>query len=142
MLFFQLELNYGIRTSPIQFCLWLFLSSLHIINVYCEIVDYYYFQEEGSDLVSLISSILQIVLFLSCFTCHFFSESQSDYQSPTEGQGNLFWGIGQLDLCYNTVNIYMYKTIQARVNTVAIPTTGIYPTLYRELLKPLWVIYQ
>ena len=38
--------------------------------------------------------------------------------------------------------IYMYKTIQARVNTVAIPTTGIYPTLYRELLKPLWVIYQ
>ena len=41
-----------------------------------------------------------------------------------------------------TVNIYMYKTIQARVNTVEIPTTGIYPTLYRELLKPLWVIYQ
>ena len=41
-----------------------------------------------------------------------------------------------------TVNIYMYKTIQARVNTVAIPTTGIYPTLYQELLKPLWVIYQ
>ena len=26
----------------------------------------------------------------------------------------------------------MYKTIQARVNTVEIPTTGIYPTLYRE----------
>ena len=41
-----------------------------------------------------------------------------------------------------TVNIYMYKTIQARMNTVAIPTTGIYPTLYQELLKPLWVIYQ
>ena len=41
-----------------------------------------------------------------------------------------------------TVNIYMYKTIQARVNTVAIPTSGIYPTLYRELLKPLLVIYQ
>jgi hypothetical protein len=84
-LFFQLELNYGIRTSPIQFCLWLFLSSLHIINVYCEIIGYYYyFQEEGSDLVFLISSLLQIVLFLACFTCHFFSESQSDYQSPTE----------------------------------------------------------
>ena len=41
-----------------------------------------------------------------------------------------------------TVNIYMYKTIQARVNTVEIPTTGIYPTLYQELLQPLWVIYQ
>ena len=24
----------------------------------------------------------------------------------------------------HTVNIYMYKTIEARVNTVAIPTTG------------------
>ena len=93
LLFFQLELNYGIRTSPIQFCLWLFLSSLHVINVYCEIIGYYYyFQEERSDLVSLISSFLQIVLFLACFTCHFFSESQSDYQSPTEGQGDLFWG--------------------------------------------------
>ena len=97
LLFFQLELNYGVRTSPIQFCLWLFLSSLHVINVYCEIIGYYYyFQEESSDLVSLISSFLQIVLFLSCFTCHFFSESQSDYQSPTEGQGNLFWGIEKL----------------------------------------------
>ena len=41
-----------------------------------------------------------------------------------------------------TVNIYMYKTIQARVNTVAIPTTGKYCSLYQELLKPLWVIYQ
>ena len=41
-----------------------------------------------------------------------------------------------------TVNIHMYKTIEARVNTIAIPTTGIYPTLYRELLKPPWVIYQ
>ena len=95
--FLQLELNYGIRTSPIQFCLWLFLSSLHVINGYCEIIGYYYyFQEESSDLVSLISSFLQIVLFLSCFTCHFFSESQSDYQSPTEGQSNLFGGIEKL----------------------------------------------
>ena len=36
----------------------------------------------------------------------------------------------------------MYKTIEARVNTVAIPTTGKSCSLYRELLKPLWVIYQ
>ena len=41
-----------------------------------------------------------------------------------------------------TVNIYMYKTIEARVNTIAIPTTGKSCSLYRELLKPLWVIYQ
>ena len=31
----------------------------------------------------------------------------------------------------------MYKTIEARVNTVAIPTTGKSCSLYRELLKPL-----
>ena len=36
-----------------------------------------------------------------------------------------------------TVNIYMYKIIEARVNTVAIPTTGKSCSLYRELLKPL-----
>ena len=41
-----------------------------------------------------------------------------------------------------TVNIYMYKTIEARVITIAIPTTGKSCSLYRELLKPLWVIYQ
>ena len=41
-----------------------------------------------------------------------------------------------------TVNIYMYKTIEANANTVAIPTTGKSCTLYQELLKPLWVIYQ
>ena len=41
-----------------------------------------------------------------------------------------------------TANIYMYKTIQARVNTVAIPTTGKSCSLYWKLLKPLWVIYQ
>ena len=38
--------------------------------------------------------------------------------------------------------IYMYKTIEVRVNTVAITTTGKSCSLYRELLKPLWVIYQ
>ena len=70
----------------------------------------------------------------------------------------------------HTVNIYMYKTIEARVNTVAIPTTatGKSCSLYQELLnsiptghgrnqpiyehhvtkagrnrvKPLWVFYQ
>ena len=36
----------------------------------------------------------------------------------------------------------MYKTIEAGVNTVAIPTTGKSCSLYQELLKPLWVIYQ
>ena len=36
-----------------------------------------------------------------------------------------------------TVDIYMYKTIQARVNTVAIPTTGKYCSLYWELLHPI-----
>ena len=36
-----------------------------------------------------------------------------------------------------TVNIYMYKTIQARVNTVAIPTTGKCRSLYWELLHPI-----
>ena len=36
-----------------------------------------------------------------------------------------------------TVNIYMYKTIQARVNTVAIPTTGKSCRLYWELLPPI-----
>ena len=36
-----------------------------------------------------------------------------------------------------TVNIYMYKTIQARVNTVAIPTTGKCCSLYWELLHPI-----
>ena len=36
----------------------------------------------------------------------------------------------------------MYKTIQARVNTVAIPATGKCRSLYWELLKPLWVIHQ
>ena len=40
------------------------------------------------------------------------------------------------------VNIYMYKTIEARVNTIAIPTTGKSCSLYQELLKPVWVIYQ
>ena len=38
--------------------------------------------------------------------------------------------------------LYTYKTIEARVNTVAIPTNGKSCSLYRELLKPLWVIYQ
>ena len=52
---------------------------------------------------------------------------------------NVYKGIYNM---HYIVNIYMYKTIQARMNTVAIPTTGIYPTLYQELLKPLWVIYQ
>ena len=32
-----------------------------------------------------------------------------------------------------TVNTYMYKTIQARVNTVEIPTTGKSSSLYWEL---------
>ena len=36
-----------------------------------------------------------------------------------------------------TVNIYMYKTIEARVNTVAIPTTGKSCNLYWELLHPI-----
>ena len=35
----------------------------------------------------------------------------------------------------------MYKTIQARVNTVAIPTTGKFPSLYWELLHPLLGIH-
>ena len=41
-----------------------------------------------------------------------------------------------------TVNIYMYKTIEANANTIAIPTTGKSCSLYQELLKPLWAIYQ
>ena len=141
MLFFQLELNYGIRTSPIQFCLWLFLSSLHIINVYCEIIGYYYFQEEGSDLVSLISSILQIVLFLSCFTCHFFSESQSDYQSPTEGQGNLFWGIDNLICVTSSLRIFKevsyHKVAQGKIVKV---TKMQMSNCHIQLKLQLWII--
>ena len=58
------------------------------------------------------------------------------YFCRTAGRSEKLWGSS----C--TVNVYMYKTIQARVNTVAIPTTGKSCSLYRELLKPLWVIYQ
>ena len=43
--------------------------------------------------------------------------------------------LGQ-ELLY-TVNIYMYKTIEARVNTVAIPTTGKSCSLYWELFHPI-----
>ena len=42
----------------------------------------------------------------------------------------------------HTVNIYSYKTIEANGNTGVIPTTSKSFSLYRELLKPLWVIYQ
>ena len=54
----------------------------------------------------------------------------------------VYFGLVEIKISGFTVNIYMYKTIQARVNTVAIPTTGKSCSLYRELLKPLWVIYQ
>ena len=36
-------------------------------------------------------------------------------------------------MAFCTVNIYMYKTIEARVNTIAIPTSG----KYWELLHPI-----
>ena len=38
---------------------------------------------------------------------------------------------------YRIQKWYMYKTIQARVNTVAIPTTGKSCSLYWELLHPI-----
>ena len=41
-----------------------------------------------------------------------------------------------------TVNIYRYKTIETNGNTGVIPTTSKSFNLFRELLKPLWVIYQ
>ena len=40
------------------------------------------------------------------------------YFCRTAGRSEKLWGSS----C--TVNVYMYKTIQARVNTVAIPTTA------------------
>ena len=43
---------------------------------------------------------------------------------------------------HHTVNVYRYKTIETNANTGDIPTTSKSFSLYRELLKPLWVIYQ
>ena len=40
------------------------------------------------------------------------------------------------------VNIYRYKTMEANGNTGVIPTASKSFSLYGELLKPLWVIYQ
>ena len=48
-----------------------------------------------------------------------------------------FFTISILELLLYTVNIYMYKTIEARVNTVEIPTTGKSCSLYWELLHPI-----
>ena len=53
--------------------------------------------------------------------------------SPTNANSPTYMYISQ----NRTVNIYMYKTIEARVNTIAIPTTGKSCSLYWELLHPI-----
>ena len=75
-------MKYGARTSPIQFCLWLALTFLNIVNIYCEVLDYYHFQ--NGNLISMITSMVQILLLSGSLSCHFFSEPHSSYQSPGE----------------------------------------------------------
>ena len=58
-------------------------------------------------------------------------------------QDSVVYSAMYLCLCANSHEeshckyIYMYKPIQARVNTVAIPTTGKCCSLYWELLHPI-----
>ena len=73
-----------------------------------------------------------------CYFClHWSNLFDYDQKSPKEinHNSNSFSCHNLLDFRY-TVNIYKYKTIQARVNTVAIPTIGKYCSLYWELLHP------
>ena len=73
---------YGARISPLQFFLWITLTLLHLINTYCEVIDYLHFEKDS--LISLIISSIQTALLLGSLLCHFFSEPFPIYVLPGE----------------------------------------------------------
>ena len=82
---FQMELIHGARISPKQFLFWLLMTLLHIVNAYCEIINYVNAEDEHKNLLPLITTLGQTILIIGCLISHFFSESRPDYQSPGRG---------------------------------------------------------
>ena len=80
-----MELIHGARISPKQFLFWLLMTLLHIVNAYCEIVNYVNADDEHKNLLPLITTLGQTILIKGCLISHFFSESRPDYQSPRGG---------------------------------------------------------
>ena len=56
---FQMELIHGARISPKQFLFWLLMTLLHIVNAYCEIVNYVNAEDEHKNLLPLITTLGQ-----------------------------------------------------------------------------------
>jgi hypothetical protein len=81
---------------------------------------------------------IKIIIFLTNFIPFFLGKVFTHKKFLDK----LLYGLRPMLRFCHTVNIYMFKTIEGRVNIVAIPTTGKSCSLYRELLKPVWVIYQ
>ena len=75
------EFKRGARISSVQFLFFATLLPCHIVNVYCEIIDYLYYQYQ--DLFAVVTSIVSFSLTLATFISHFFADKRPDYQKPS-----------------------------------------------------------